>query len=102
MRFFLVLSDAVLRKKWKYLRDQFSVEFGKIKPPLSSDPGGESYEPKWPHYRSLFLKDTVKPWALSSNLKSEKRAPIQSHQMTKLLIAYNVVTGVTMTIVVTL
>ena len=61
MRFFLVLSDAVLRKKWKYLRDQFSVEFGKIKPPLSSDPGGESYEPKWPHYRSLFLKDTVKP-----------------------------------------
>ena len=78
MRLFFVLSDAVLRKKWKYLRDQFSVEFGKIKPPRSGDPGGESYEPKWPHYRSLlFLKDIVKPRASSSNLKLDKTAPMQ-------------------------
>jgi len=70
----------VLRKKWKYLRDQFSVEFGKIKPPHSGDPGGESYEPKWPHYRSLlFLKDIVKPRAFSSNLKLDKNAPMQSN-----------------------
>ena len=75
---FFVLSDAVLCKKWKYLRDQFSVEFGKIKPPRSGDPGGESYEPKWPHYRSLlFLKDTVKPRASSSNLKPGKSARMQ-------------------------
>jgi hypothetical protein len=46
VRFFLVLSDTVLRNKWKYLRDQFSVEFGKIKQPCSGDPGGESYEKK--------------------------------------------------------
>jgi hypothetical protein len=44
--FFLVLSDAVLSKKWKYVRDKFSVEFGKIKPPRSGDPGGRYYEPK--------------------------------------------------------
>ena len=69
----------MLCKKWKYLRDQLSVEFGKIKPPRSGDPGGKSYKPKWPHYRSLlFLKDIVKPPALSSNLESDKSAPIQS------------------------
>jgi len=70
----------VRRKKWKYLRDQFSVDFGKIKPPRPGDPGGESYETKWPHYRSLlFLKDIVKPRASSSNLKSDKSAPTQSN-----------------------
>ena len=70
----------MLRKKWKYLRDQFSVEIGKIKPPGSGDPGGESYEPKWPHYRSLlFLKDIVKPRASSSNLKSDRSAPMHSN-----------------------
>ena len=78
MRLFFVLADAVLRKKWKYVRDQFSVEFGKIKPPRSGDPGGESYEPKWPHYRSLlFLKDIVKPRASSSNLKLDETALMQ-------------------------
>ena len=70
----------MLRKKWKYLRDQFSVEFGKIKPPRSGDPAGESYESKWPHYRSLlFLKDIVKPRASSSNLKLHKSAPVPSN-----------------------
>jgi len=70
----------VLRKKWKYLRDQFIVEFGKIKPPRSGDSGGESYEPKWPHYRSLlFLKAIVKPRASSSNLIWDKSAPVQSN-----------------------
>ena len=69
----------MLRKKWKYLRDQFSVEIGKIKPPRSGDPGGESCEPKWPHYRSLFLKDIVKPRASSSNLKSDRSAPMHSN-----------------------
>ena len=69
----------MLHKKWKYFRDQFSVEFGKIKPSRSGDPGVESYEPRWPHYRLLlFLKDIVKPRASSSNLTSDKSAPMQS------------------------
>jgi hypothetical protein len=60
------------------MRDQFSVEFGKIKPPRSGDSGGEPYEPKWPHYKSLlFLKDIVKPRASSSNIKLDKSAPMQ-------------------------
>jgi hypothetical protein len=79
VRYFLVLSDAVLRKKWKYLRDQFCVEFGKSNSPHSGDSGGEFYEPKWPHYKSLlFLKVVVKPRS-SSNLKSDKSTPIQSN-----------------------
>ena len=70
VRFLLVLSYAVLRNKWKNLRDSFNVEFGKIKPPLSSDHRGESYEPKCLPYRSLlFLKDKVKPRASSRNIK---------------------------------
>jgi hypothetical protein len=74
------VPGAVLRKKWMYLRDQFTVEFGKIKPPRSGDPGGESYEPKWPHYRSLlFLKDIVKPRGLSSNLIWNSSSPVQSN-----------------------
>jgi hypothetical protein len=52
-------------------------------PPRSGDPGGESYESKWPHYGSLlFLKDVVKPRASSSNLKSDKRPPIPSDDKT--------------------
>ncbi|KAF6203565.1 hypothetical protein GE061_001897 [Apolygus lucorum] len=48
-----------LRKKWKYLRDQFCVEFGKI------SAGKES---QWAHYNSLcFLADVVKPRQLKQS-----------------------------------
>ncbi|KAG5900584.1 hypothetical protein JTB14_022887, partial [Gonioctena quinquepunctata] len=62
-----------LRKKWKYLRDQFSVELGKAKPPRSGDPADESNIPKWPYFKSMvFLKDIVKPRPSSSNLIANK------------------------------
>lgn len=65
-----MVSGAVLRKKWKYLRDQFSVECSKIKPPRSGDAAETATEPKWPYFkRMLFLKDIVTPRASSSNLK---------------------------------
>jgi hypothetical protein len=73
-----VLSDAVLRKKWSYLSKKFIVEYRKIKPPRSGDPGGETYEPKWPQYRSLlFLKYIVEPRASSSNVNLDESAPVQ-------------------------
>jgi hypothetical protein len=51
--------------------------------PHSGDTGGDSYEPKWPHYRSLlFLTDVVRPRSSSSNLKSDKSTPIQSNPIT--------------------
>lgn len=65
-----MVSGPVLRKKWKYLRDQFSVECSKLKPSKSGDAANTTNEPKWPYYKQLlFLKDIVKPRASSSNLK---------------------------------
>lgn len=70
-----MISDEVARKKWKYLRDQFSVELGKITVPRSGDAEGESYEPKWPHFKSLlFLKDVVKPRPSSGNFTATRTA----------------------------
>lgn len=62
-----VFSDAALRKKWKYLRDQFAVEVGKYPPPRP----GDHPESKWPYMKSLmFLLGIVKPRAPSRNLRS--------------------------------
>ncbi|RZF32545.1 hypothetical protein LSTR_LSTR011324 [Laodelphax striatellus] len=67
-------ADAELRKKWKYLRDQFAVELGKIKPSCSGDPGS-TYEPRWPHFKSLmFLKDVVEARPSSGNLTTKKKS----------------------------
>ncbi|XP_044749765.1 uncharacterized protein LOC123310363 [Coccinella septempunctata] len=64
------IDGSVLRKKWKYLRDQFSVECSEIKPARSGDAADTTIEPKWPHFKGmLFLKDVIKPRASSSNLK---------------------------------
>lgn len=50
-----------MRKKWKYLRDQFAAELAKIYASLSEDEPSVSYETRWPHYNSLlFLKDVIK------------------------------------------
>lgn len=65
-----MFSGAVLRKKWKYLQDQFSVKCSKIKTPRSGDAAETATKPKWPYFkRMLFLKDIVTPRASSSNLK---------------------------------
>lgn len=57
-----------LRKRWKYLRDQFSVELGKIPQSRSGDAASE-YTSKWPYFKSLlFLKTTVKARMPKGNL----------------------------------
>lgn len=67
-------SAAVLRKKWKYLRDQFAVEIGKAKPAKSGAAAGSVYVPKWCYYESLlFLKDIVKSRPPSSNVRRSRR-----------------------------
>ncbi|CAL4166370.1 unnamed protein product [Meganyctiphanes norvegica] len=54
-------DEFELRKKWKYLRDQFSVEFGKFPLSLSSD-ASEHQKSKWKYFHLLtFLKTIVKP-----------------------------------------
>lgn len=75
----MLFSDGVIRKKWKYLRDQFTVELGKITPSRSGDPAGATYEPKWPHFKSLlFLKDVVKPRQSTSNLTCARKVILQT------------------------
>lgn len=55
MRFFL---ENALRKKWKYLRDQFAVELGKLP---ESNSGEITAKSKWPYFDLLiFLRKIVK------------------------------------------
>ncbi|XP_045482789.1 uncharacterized protein LOC123686591 isoform X2 [Harmonia axyridis] len=66
-----------LRKKWKYLRDQFSVELGKCPILRSGDAPEDELSSKWTYFTQLlFLKDVVKPRASSGNLS----AALQLHQ----------------------
>ncbi|GFN92826.1 transcription factor adf-1 [Plakobranchus ocellatus] len=52
-------DEFQLRKKWKYLRDNFSVEYGKT---LSEGPHGGRFVSRWHYYSSLtFLKSNVTP-----------------------------------------
>ncbi|XP_068083480.1 uncharacterized protein [Anabrus simplex] len=61
-------DETKLRKKWKYLRDQFAVELGKI-PSSRSGEAGNTYTSKWPYFNLLlFLKDVVRPRQASGNV----------------------------------
>ncbi|XP_054086979.1 uncharacterized protein Adf1_11 isoform X2 [Zeugodacus cucurbitae] len=63
----------LLKKKWKYIRDQFRSEYKKILVAKSGDPdiSEAQYElyTTWAHFKSLlFLKDQIKPRKISGNL----------------------------------
>jgi len=66
-------TENILKKKWKYLRDQFSVELGKIPPSRSGDSGAqEASGSKWQFFSQLlFLRDIVKPRSSSGNLSQD-------------------------------
>ncbi|CAH1990964.1 unnamed protein product [Acanthoscelides obtectus] len=75
-------DEAKIRKQWKYLRDQFSVELGKLPPPRSGDAAEDLPTSKWPYFTQLlFLKDVIKPRAASGNLSMMQSA--QSTQETE-------------------
>lgn len=64
-----------MKKKWKYLRDQFRSELRKTPTPKSGDAGDTASEitSTWPYFQSLlFLKDQMKYRNLSGNLKPGK------------------------------
>uniref|UniRef100_A0A2H1VK14 SFRICE_021589 n=1 Tax=Spodoptera frugiperda TaxID=7108 RepID=A0A2H1VK14_SPOFR len=74
-KFGLELSKHKVKKRWRYLRDYFTSELGKVESALSGDQGIEII-PKWPHYTSLlFLKDHVTP---RSRLKPNGSSPSES------------------------
>ncbi|XP_049310807.1 uncharacterized protein LOC125778221 [Bactrocera dorsalis] len=64
------LAEEDLKKKWKYLRDQFRCEVRKIPTPKSGDAASQITS-SWPYFNSLlFLKDQMKYRNLSGNLKA--------------------------------
>lgn len=69
MNFLFYFTEIKLKKKWKYLRDQFAIELSKMKLPKSGAAASDMETPKWPHFKLLhFLKDIVKPRSSSGNL----------------------------------
>ncbi|RUS69248.1 hypothetical protein EGW08_022991 [Elysia chlorotica] len=66
----LNIDETLVRKKWKYLRDNFAVEFTKRTVPRSGDAADSSAPSKWKYYPQLmFLKDIVTPRSSSRSLK---------------------------------
>ncbi|XP_076473111.1 uncharacterized protein LOC143302354, partial [Babylonia areolata] len=75
-----VLADAVLRKKWKNLRDYFGTEYSKR--PVARSGDGADDPPstsKWQYFnRLLFLKDIVAPRKSSGSLGSLVNSDIET------------------------
>ncbi|CAG9822198.1 unnamed protein product [Phaedon cochleariae] len=77
----IIEDEAKVRKKWKYLRDQFSVELGKLPVRRSGDAAEDDLQSKWPYFSQLlFLKDIVKPRASSGNLSSGRKSTQQTYE----------------------
>lgn len=78
----LSIPAPILKKKWKYLRDQFAVEFGRIPISRSGD-AAHSNSSKWQFYNSLlFLQDIVKPRPSSGNLSKVVTSDTQDSEST--------------------
>lgn len=68
MAIYFFVSDQTLRKKWKYLRDQYATEISKLVRPKSGAGADEVITCKWQYFNALsFLKDIVKARKSSGN-----------------------------------
>ncbi|XP_017474488.1 PREDICTED: uncharacterized protein LOC108365061 isoform X1 [Rhagoletis zephyria] len=69
-------DTAIIKKKWKQLRDTFRTELKKIPPERSGDPGpggSKGNASQWPHFTSmLFIRDQIKCRKSSGNLTQQK------------------------------
>ncbi|XP_014103793.2 uncharacterized protein [Bactrocera oleae] len=75
------LQREEVKKKWKYIRDQFRAELRKISVPISGDNDiiDSDFHSKWPYFKQLlFLKDQMKHRELSGNLKKIRTIPDES------------------------
>ncbi|XP_039962929.1 uncharacterized protein LOC120776384 [Bactrocera tryoni] len=75
------LKKEEVKKKWKYIRDQFRAELRKISVPISADSANmeSDFNSKWPYFKQLlFLKDQMKHRELSGNLKKISTIPDES------------------------
>lgn len=70
----------MLKKKWKYLRDQYSTELSKITRPKSGAGADEIVTCKWQYFTALsFLKDIVRPRQSSGNCSTPKSPNTVEH-----------------------
>lgn len=77
-----LFSEDKLRKKWKYLRDQFGTELSKLTRPRSGSGVGAIAKSKWQYFDQLsFLRDVVQCRQSSGNLKQ----PTQSSETVSIL-----------------
>lgn len=68
----IFFTESKLKRKWKYLRDQFSIELTKSNRSKSGDAATKTEESKWPHLKLLlFLRDIVKPRLSTGNIIPE-------------------------------
>lgn len=64
-------KEMLVKRKWKYFRDHFAVELGKLTLPQSGGVAGGTETSQWQYFQLLhFLKDVVKPKALTRNFPS--------------------------------
>ncbi|KAH0807388.1 hypothetical protein GEV33_015402 [Tenebrio molitor] len=70
-----------LRKKLKYLRDQFATEISKLKRPRSGKAAGETQMSKWQYFKSLyFLRNVIKCRPSSENLTRMTKSTMQNEE----------------------
>ncbi|GFS23564.1 transcription factor Adf-1 [Elysia marginata] len=63
------LGNATLKKKWKYLRDNFSIKYSKRPVSRSGDGADNLPASKWQYFQQLlFLKDVISPRSCTGSL----------------------------------
>lgn len=67
--FYCSISEVVVQKRWKYLRDCFRAENVKIPQSRSRDASSNA-TPSWTRRQQLFLKDHVKKKMSQGNLQT--------------------------------
>lgn len=74
----LECDEALLRKKWKYLRDNFAVEYTKQQNPRSEKAVKSCPPSKWQYFNQLmFLRDIVTLRVPKSSFKSSPGSSVQ-------------------------
>ena len=74
------VSEIQVKKKWKYLRDQFAIELNKETPGRSGDAARDKTESKWQYFHSLlFLRDISQPRPSLGNLSDRANEALHTN-----------------------
>ena len=74
------VSEIQVKKKWKYLRDQFAIELKKETPGRSDNAAQDKTESKWQYFHSLlFLRDISQPRPPLGNLSDRAKEALHTN-----------------------